>query len=169
MLDSRKRYLLPLFGLLLAGYLLIPPRFAHAQLAEGDTKWAVMDVTSAINSAIDESKEAVELREKIVRRFAECSLMYGGLSTLASDAEAKKKYVQVQLATMQIESAIANPLQSEKRLEIEEAARNSVALMLRTLNAQRDKDKEVGPFLRNCKALNDIREIKNAVRELSRQ
>ena len=129
--------------------------------------WAVLDVTAAINSAIEESKEGVELREKVVRRFSECSLVYGGLSTLASSAEAKKNYVQAQAATMEVESAIAEPLQSEKKLEIEEAARASVAMMLRAMNVQGDK--EVGPLLRNCKALNDLKEIKNALRELSPQ
>jgi hypothetical protein len=169
MLDSPRKRLLPVLALLLAGFLLISPRWAHAQFPEGENRWAVMDVTAAINSAIDESKDGVELREKLVRRFSECSLMYGGLSTLASNTEAKKSYVQAQLATMEIESTVAKPLQSEKRLELEEDARKSVAVMLRALNAQRDKDKEVGALLKNCKALNDTKEIKNAVRELSRQ
>ena len=127
--------------------------------------WAVLDVTAALNSAIEESTESNELREKVVRRFSECSLMYGGLSTLASNAEAKKNYFQAQLATMEIESALAKPLQSAKRLEIEEAARASVAMMLRVVNVQRDK--EVGPLLRNCKALNDLKEMKNALRDIS--
>jgi hypothetical protein len=93
--------------------------------------------------------------------------MYGGLSTLASDAESKKNYVQAQIATMEVESTIAKPLQSQKRLEIEEAARKSVATTLRAIKAQGNK--EVGPLLRSCKALNDLKEIKNALRELSLQ
>jgi len=68
---------------------------------------------------------------------------------------------------MEVESTIAKPLQSKERLEIEEAARKSVAMMLRAMNAQGDK--EVGPLLRNCKALNDLKVIKNALRELSLQ
>jgi len=91
--------------------------------------------------------------------------MYGGLSTFASNAEAKKNYVQAQIATAKIESIIAKPLQSEKRLEIEEAARKSVAMMLRAVKAEGVK--EVTPLLKNCKALNDLKEIKNALRELS--
>jgi hypothetical protein len=42
-----------------------------------------------------------------------------------------------------------------------------VALILRTVKAQGDK--EVGPLLKSCKALNDLKEIHNALRELSRQ
>jgi hypothetical protein len=167
MLDSLRIRLLPVLGLLLASSLLISPRTAHAQFPEGVNKWAEIDVTNAITRAIDESNASAELREKLVRRFSECSLMYGGLSTLTSNAEAKKNYVQAQLATMEIESAIAKPLQSEKRLELEEAARKSVAAMLRALKAQGDK--EVGPLLKNCKALNDFKEVNNAVQELSRQ
>ncbi|MGB9118338.1 hypothetical protein [Bradyrhizobium sp.] len=163
MSDSPGVILLLVFGVISA--LPISPRFAYAQSAGGDSTWAALDVTAAINSAIEENKEGIELRERVVRRFSECSLMYGGLSKLASNAEAKKNYVQAQLATMEIESTIARPLQSEKRLEIEEAARKSVAMMLRAMNAQGDK--EVGPLLRNCKALNDLKEIKNALRELS--
>jgi hypothetical protein len=160
--------LLPVLVLLLASSLLISPRFARAQLTDRDTTWAVMDVTSVINRVIEESKESTELREKVVRRFSECSLMYGGLSTLASNAEARKNYVQAQVATMEIESTIAKPLQSQKRLELEEAARSSVATMLRAQNAQRNKeDKDVSSLLRNCKALNDFKEVKNALRELS--
>jgi hypothetical protein len=170
---SAKAILVLISGVLSA--LLISPRFAYAQSTRGDSTWAapprrdstwaVLDVTAAINSAIEESKEGVELREKIVHRFSECSLMYGGLSTLASDAEAKKNYVQAQRATAEIEWTIAKPLQKEKRLEIEEDARKSVAMMLRTVKAEGTK--EVGPLLSNCKALNDLKEIKNALRELS--
>lgn len=167
MLDNPSVRLLPVFGLLIAGYLLISPRFAHAQSVDRDSTWAVLDITAAINSALEESQGSVELREKLVRRFSECSLMYGGLSTLASNAEAKKNYVQAQVATMEIEATLAKPLQSEKRLELENAARTSVALMLRTVKAQGNK--EVGPLLKNCKALNDFREIKNALQELSQQ
>jgi hypothetical protein len=176
MSDSRRVILLLVFGVLSA--LPIAPRFAYAQSAQspgGDSKWtvpprrdstwAVLDVTAAINNAIEQSNEGVDLREKIVHRFSECSLMYGGLSTLASDAEAKKNYVQAQRATMEVEGAIAKPLQKEKRLEIEEDARKSVALMLRTVKGQGTK--EVGPLLKNCKALNDLKEMKNALRELS--
>ena len=165
MSDSARVILLLVFGAIAA--LPISPRLAYAQSTERDSTWAVLDVTAAINSAIEESKEGVELREKVVRRFSECSLMYGGLSTLASNAEAKKNYVQAQLATMEVELTIAKPLQPEKRLEIEEAARKSVALMLRAIKAQGNK--EVGPLLRNCKALNDLKEIKNALRELPPQ
>jgi hypothetical protein len=42
-----------------------------------------------------------------------------------------------------------------------------VALMLRTVKAQGDK--EVGPLVKKCKAINDLKEIKNAVQELSSQ
>ena len=68
---------------------------------------------------------------------------------------------------MAIEATIAKPLQSEKRLELEGAARKSVATMLRAMKAQGDK--EVRPLLRNCKALNDVKEIKNALQEISFQ
>jgi len=158
MSDSPKLILLLAFGAISA--LPVSPRFAYAQ-----STWAVLDVTAAINGAIEESKEAVELREKVVRRFSECSLMYGGLSTLASNAGAKKNYIRAQVATMEVESVIAKPLQSEKRIAIEVAARTSVGLMLGAVKVQGDK--EVGPLLKNCKALNDLKEIKNALRELS--
>jgi hypothetical protein len=169
MSDSPRVILLLVFGVIsaLISVLPISPRFAHAQSTGGDSAWAVLDVAAAINSAIEESKESVELREKVVRRFSECSLMYGGLSTMASNADAKKNYFQAQAATMEVEATIAKPLQSAKRLEIEEAARASVAMMLRAMNVQRDK--EVGPLLKKCKALNDLKEIKNALRELSPQ
>jgi len=165
MYDNPRVLLLLVFGALSA--LLISPRFAHAQSTDGTNTWAVLDVTAAINRAIEESKEGVELREKVVFRFSECSLMYGGLSTLTSNAEAKKNYVQSQIATMKVESTISKPLQSEKRLEIEEAARKSVAMKMRAIKEQGDK--EVGPLLKKCKALNDLKEIKNALRELSPQ
>jgi hypothetical protein len=163
--DSPKVILLLVFGVISA--LPVSPRLAYAQSAGRDSTWAVLDVTAAINNAIEESKERVELREKVVRRFSECSLMYGGLSTLASNADAKKNYVQAQIATMEVESTIAKPLQSQKRLEIEEAAHKSVAMTLRAIKEQGNK--EVGPLLRSCKALNDLKEIKNALRELSLQ
>ncbi len=165
MSDSPRVILLLIVGALSA--LLVSPRLAHAQAVRGDTTWAALDITAALNNAIEQSNEGVELREMLVRRFSECSLMYGGLSTLTSNVEARKSYIQAQEATMEVEAAIAKPLKSEKRLELEESARRSVALMLRTVKAQGDK--EVGPLLKNCKALNDLNEIKTGLRELPRQ
>jgi hypothetical protein len=163
MSDSRRVILMLVLGVISA--LPISPRPAHAQT--GEATWAALDVTAAINSAIEESNRAAELREKVVRRISECSLMYGGLSTLASNVDAKKSYVKAQEATMEVEAGIAKPLQREKRLELEETARNSVAFMLRARSVQGDK--EIGPLLKSCKALNDLKEIKHALRELSPQ
>jgi hypothetical protein len=156
--------------LLVSGLLsavLISPRLAGAQPAIADTTWATLDVISAMNRAIEESEDSAELREKAVRRISECSLMYGGLSTLTTDPEIKKSYVRAQAATVEVEVAIAKPLEKAKRLELEESARRSVAVMVRTVKTEGSK--EVAPLLKSCKALNDVKEIKNALRELSRQ
>jgi hypothetical protein len=165
MSDSLRLTVLLVFSALSVA--LILPGSVHAQSTSKDTTWAALDVTGAINSAIDENKQTADLREKVVRRFAECSLLYGGLSTLTSNADVKKNYIEAQLATMEIESTIAKPLQSEKRIELEETARKTVALLLRTVKAQGDK--EVGPLVKKCKAINDLKEIKSAVQELSSQ
>ncbi|HZR73905.1 hypothetical protein [Bradyrhizobium sp.] len=174
MSDGSRVILLLIVGALSA--MLVSPRPAHAQsdrlgkaqpAERADTTWAALDVTRAITNAIDESKEGDELRERLVRRFSECSLMYGGLSTLTTNVEARKSYVQAQEATMEIEGAIAKPLTREKRLELEESARRSVALLLRTVKAQGNK--EVAPLLKNCKELNDLNEIKTGLRELPKQ
>lgn len=165
MSDSPRLTVLLVFSVLSA--LLISPGSAYAQSTGGDTTWAALDVTAAINNAIEERKDVVDLREQVVRRFSECSLLYGGLSTLTTNADVKKNYVAAQLATMEIESTLAKPLQSEKRLELEETARKTVALLLRTVKAQGDK--EVGPLVKKCKAINDLKEIKNALQELSSQ
>ena len=165
MSDSPRLTVLLVFSVLSA--LLISPGSAYAQSTSGDTTWAALDVTAAINNGIEERKDVVDLREKAVRRFSECSLLYGGLSTLTTNADVKKNYVAAQLATMEIESTIAKPLQSEKRLELEETARRTVALLLRTVKAQGDK--EVGPLVKKCKTINDLKEIKNALQELSSQ
>jgi hypothetical protein len=165
MSDSPRLTVLLVFSALSVA--LILPGSVHAQSTSKDTAWAALDVTGAINNAIEERKDVVDLRDKVVRRFAECSLLYGGLSTLTSNADAKKNYIEAQLATMEIESTIAKPLQSEKRIELEETARKTVALMLRTVKAQGDK--EVGPLVKKCKAINDLKEIKSAVQELSSQ
>lgn len=154
--------LLSVFGLLSA--VLIAPRLAGAQVAERDSTWAVLDVTATVNNAIEESQDSAELRQRAVRRFAECSLMYGGLSTLTSNADTRKNYIEAQIATSEVEAAIAKPLQQEKRLELENAARVAVALIMRGIKAQGNK--EAGPLLKNCKALNDVSEIKNGLKML---
>jgi hypothetical protein len=163
MSDSFGARLLPVLGLILA--VMISPRLAYAQTANGDSTWAVIDVISAIDGAIEKSKGGVELREKVVRRFSECSLMYGALFKLASNTEAKKNYFHAQEATMEVQSAIAQPLQSERSKEIEESAKKSVAKMLDVV--KRNGEKELTPFFRSCKSLNELKEINNALRELS--
>jgi hypothetical protein len=174
MSDRPRVILLLVFGALSA--LLITPQLASAQKpapaetqkpGPGDTTWAALDVTAALNNAINESKESSALREKVVRRISECSLMYGGLSTLTTNPESRRSYVRAQEGTMEVESTVAKPLQTQKRLELEEAARRSVAYMLRNIRAQGEK--EVGPLLKNCRALNDLNEMKAALQELARQ
>src|SRR5579863_9677366 len=164
MSDSPRVSLLPVFGLLLA--VLISPRFAYAQLADED-RWAVIDVTAAINRAMEESKGGVELREKVVRRLSECSLMYGALFKLATKAETRKSYFQAQLSTLEVESTIAQPLPSDRYNQVIDAAKKSVAKMSDDLKGHREK--ELVPFLRSCKSLNDGKEIKDALRQLSSQ
>ena len=145
MSESPRMILLSVFGLLSA--LLISPSPAFAQAPERDATWAVLDVVATINSAIEENKDSGELRQRAVRRFAECSLVYGGLSTLTSNAATKKSYVEAQIATGEVEGAIAKPLQRDKRLELEKAAYVTVATKLRTIKAQGDK--EVGPLIKS--------------------
>jgi hypothetical protein len=147
--------------------LLISPRSAHAQFADGEKKWAVLDVAAAINRAIDESKGGVELREKVVRRFSECALVYGALSKLAMDPQARKSYIEAQLLIVDAQATIAEPLKVERFREIMAAAKPAVGRMVGDLN--RHDDKELAPFLKSCKSLNEVNEINNAVRELSRQ
>lgn len=164
MSDSPRVNLLPVFGLLLA--VLISPRLAHAQSADGD-RWTVIDVTTAMKRAIEESKNGVELREKIVRRFAECSLTYGALSRMASNADARKNYYQAQIATMEIESTVAQPMESKRKLEIEDAAQKSAAMTIDLLKSRNDS--ELASLLKSCKSINDVKELNEALRELSRE
>ena len=169
MSNSPRVSLLPvfalLFGLLLAGP--ISPRFAYAEAINGENIWTVMDVISAVNRAIGESKSGVELREKAVSRFAECSLMYGGLSKKALSADAKQNYVQAQLATMEIETAIAKPLEAKRKLEIETVAQKSVIMSLDL--ARNQGDQGLIPFIKGCRSLNDVKELSSVLRGLSRE
>src|SRR5581483_11642567 len=115
MSDGRKVLFLLVFSLssaLSAQPCAAQAKFTAPQPFVADTTWAAMDVTAALNRALDESKDTGSLREKAVRRLAECSLMYGGLSTLTKSIEAKKSYVQAQEATMEVETALSKPLQA---------------------------------------------------------
>jgi hypothetical protein len=152
------------FGVLSAMPVL--PRLAHAQ-STGDSLWTVLDVMRTINATIEESSAGDVMREKAVRRFSECSLVYGGLSTMTSNPETKKNYVEAQHATAEIEYQLAKPLQQDKRLELETAGHRSVAVMLRTVKT--DGAKEIAPLLKSCKALNDSREARGALQALLQQ
>jgi hypothetical protein len=66
---------------------------------------------------------------------------------------------------MEVQSMIAQPLQFERYKEIEEVAKKSVAKMLDVLKGHGEK--ELVPFLRSCKSLNELKEINHALRELS--
>jgi hypothetical protein len=68
---------------------------------------------------------------------------------------------------MEVQSMIAQPLQLERYREIEDVAKKSVAKMLDALKGHNQK--ELAPFLRNCKSLNELKEVNNALRELSLQ
>ena len=162
MSGSRRAIWLMVFGLLSA--MPASPCLAQAQSSSGDSLWTALDVMKAINATIEESGAADQMREKAVRRFSECSLVYGGLSTMTSNAETKKNYVEAQRATAEIEYQLSKPLQQDKRLELETAARQSVAMMLRTVKAEGTK--EVAPLLKSCKALNDSKEVRGALQAL---
>lgn len=154
------------FGLLLAGCLLISPRATYAQFNDNNNKWDVLDVTTAINRAIDEDKANPDLREKVVRRLAECSLAYGTLSRLTSTEDAKKSYRQAQQATMDVQAHVAEKLELEKYKQVIQAAQRLTSDMLFDV---RGHEKELAALVKNCKSLNEAREVDTAVRELSRQ
>ena len=170
MSDGPKVVFLAVFGLLSAlgaSPCLAQAKFTAPEPKIADTTWAAMDVTAALNRVLNESKDSGALREKTVRRIAECSLMYGGLSTLTTNVESKKSYVQAQEATMEVETAISKPLEPPKRLALEQAAHQSVAVLLRTVKTEGTK--QIAPLLKSCKALNDAKEIKAALQELAAQ
>jgi len=93
--------------------------------------------------------------------------VYGALSKLAMDPQARKSYIEAQLLIVDAQATIAEPLKVERFREIMAAAKPAVGRMVGDLN--RHDDKELAPFLKSCKSLNEVNEINNAVRELSRQ
>lgn len=157
-------FALSVIGLLSVGYLLSAPHLARAQRIEGPSQWQVLDVSTAINRALEANKANPELREKVVLRFAECSVTYGALFRVATTQEAKNRYLQTQAGTMEVQTAIAQQLPLEKYKEITSDAQKSTAVMLNDLKGH---EKELAALLRSCKSLNQVNEINNALKELS--
>jgi hypothetical protein len=155
-----------LFGLLIVGCLLISPRGADAQFNDNANKWDVLDVINAINRAIDKDGASPDLREKVVRRLAECSLAYGTLSRLTTTESAKKGYRQAQQATMDVQTQVAEKMDLERYKQVIQAAQRQTSDMLFDIKGH---EKELAALVKNCKSLNEARDVDNAVRELAQQ
>ena len=140
---------------------------AKAQVTKQEKFDIVTKTTSEINRAIKNHRGGNELREKVVRRLAECSFLYsdmvryGDKSQAAPDKEIKAKVADASEISSEVMISLAAGFDLDRYKELLRSANDT----LRKMNERQDK-KQLFLVLRNCKSFFEADEIEDAVIEL---
>jgi hypothetical protein len=123
---------------------------------------AVTTLTSEINSAIQKQHDFPYLRDKVVRRVAECAFLFKALANASPEPDLKNNFLEVSRVSQEVAILIAAALPTERYNTIISDAHYSI-----TQISKRDYRRQVGFLQRSCKSLNEINEIDQAVQELT--
>jgi hypothetical protein len=160
MLVARQRLIIP--ALCAVGYLVFITSGSCAQLLPQERRDVVAALASEINSAIQKQHDFPYLRDKVVRRVAECAFLFKALADASPEPELKNNFAEVSRLSQEVAILIAEELPAERYKAIVSDARYSITQL-----SKRDYRRQVGFLKRSCKSLNEINEIDQAVQELT--
>ena len=119
-------------------------------------------LSAEINRAIDKNPKKLELREKVIRRIAECAFIYGVMSKNMPEADIKKHFRDAADINLDILALISSGISMDRYKEILDVAGQTIADM-----AKRNDKKETFNLLRSCKAFSEPNELADAMYELT--
>jgi hypothetical protein len=160
MLVARHRLVIP--ALCAVGCLVFITSGSSAQLSPQERRDVVATLASEINRAIQKQDDFPYLRDKVVRRVAECAFLFKALANASPEPELKNNFLEVSRVSQEVTIFIAEALPAERYKTIISDAHYST-----TQISKRDYRRQVGFLQRSCMSLNEVNEIDQAVRELT--
>jgi hypothetical protein len=142
---------------------------ASAQLTKQDKQSIATTIATEINRAVDKHREIVDLREKVIRRLAECAFMFGAMSrnpeVATRNAEERQRVADVAEISIEVATRITDGWGGIDRYKtIVDLAASSVKEM-----GARQDEIELRLFLQSCRLFNQpksTKEIEDALLEL---
>lgn len=133
-----------------------------AQLTPQEKQRVVAALTNEINKAIQKYQSVPDIRDRVVRRMAECAFLLGTMGKSSPDPELKVTLADVSGVSLEVAVYLAKAMEMEHYKALVNAAGDSIALM-----SKRQDRKELSLLMRNCKSFNEVGEIDQAVQELT--
>jgi hypothetical protein len=160
MLVARQRLMIP--ALCAVGYLVFITSGSSAQLSPQERQDVVTTLASEINGAIQKQHDFPYLRDKVVRRVAECAFLFKALANASPEPDLKNNLAEVSRVSQEVAILIAAALPAERYKTIISDAHYSIDQI-----SKRENRRQVGFLQRSCKSLNEIDRIDQAVQELT--
>jgi hypothetical protein len=135
---------------------------AGAQLTPEEKQRVVATLTSEINRTIQKYQSVPEIRDKVVRRVSECAFLFKTLGGASPDPELKKSLADASDVSLEVMVLLAAAMPMDRYKAIVNGAHDFIIQM-----SKRQDRKELSLLLRNCKSFNELREIDQAVQELT--
>jgi hypothetical protein len=160
MLVARHRLVIP--ALCAVGCLVFITSGSSAQLSPQERRDVVATLASEINRAIQKQDDFPYLRDKVVRRVAECAFLFKALANASPEPELKNNFLEVSRVSQEVAILIAAEIPMGRYNAIISDARYSI-----TQISNRDYRRQVGFLQRSCKSLNEMNGIEQAVQALT--
>ena len=135
---------------------------SSAQLTSQERQQVVTTLTSEINSSIQKQVSFPYLRDKVVRRVAECAFLFRTLADASPDPEVKKSLAGASELSQEVAVLIAAAIPTDRYKAIIDDAHYSIVQL-----SKHHYRRELSFLLRSCKSFNDVKEIDQAVQELT--
>src|SRR5260370_21106695 len=135
---------------------------SSTQLTPQEKQWVVTTLTSEINTAIQKQQSVPYLRDKVVRRVSECAFLFKTLGNASPDPALKKSLAEASDVSLEVMVLLAAAMPMDRYKTIVNEAHDSIVQI-----SKRQDRKELSLLLRNCKSFNEVKEIDQAVQELT--
>jgi hypothetical protein len=132
-----------------------------APLTSAQKQEITSTLATSIKTAIAKHSQVPGIRQKVLTRVIQCSLIYGVLLEHVSEIEAKNALADASEVTRQVFLQLVEGMPMEDFERIVDAAGQLVVKM-----DWNDKKQKV-LLLRNCKSFNETSEVDDAVSELT--
>jgi hypothetical protein len=134
---------------------------AFSQLSKQDKRGISEHLVATINRGINKYQSKASLREKVVRRMAECAFIYRTLSKEV-EGETKIQFLDAGEISHEVLALVSDQVDMDRYKAIVSSAMSGMVEM-----SKRQNKRELFLLLRSCKSFHDPSEVDSAIRELT--
>jgi len=153
---------LDILGLISISLFLIVATPSKADLSKQEKHEAATALAAEINRAISRHQTPMDLRDRVMHRVSECNFVHNLASRNASDLDTRRRSADVHDISLEVLILLFSGINMDRYKAIVDSSGDSVVQIFK-----RQDEKQLRLLLRNCRSLNDMKEIEDAVQELT--